>query len=234
MPDSSFRGGANQLLRAHNRALAETVATKTELVSMLLHRLRTPLTSLSTAIQLLPTDDDPVTEMVHRAVHRLHEVIDDIATLAALESGTTPMAHEPVELPALVQAVADTWRINLAGRKKVSVDTTDGPPLYGDNTLLTTLLDRMMSVAAAAGNNGATIAVTVEVGEERWLIHVAVPGRMSSDRLFTSSADTDNAAALAYARAILARHGGRLRISYADGVLGLHASLPLRPESLLG
>jgi CheY-like chemotaxis protein len=84
---------ARRRLRDHNRALAEVVATKTELVSALLHELRTPLAAAMGMAQLLPerTGDellDDALPLIVRKLRRIEEVTTEIATISAIENGT--------------------------------------------------------------------------------------------------------------------------------------------------
>jgi signal transduction histidine kinase len=94
-------------LRQHNRALAELVATKTELVSALLHEVRTPLTAARTMASLLPsTPDDPVAGALERNLGRLEDVTREIATISGIENGTLDVRSSPVDLGDLLRSVA--------------------------------------------------------------------------------------------------------------------------------
>src|SRR6185436_13022847 len=88
-------------LREHNRALAELVATKTELVSALLHQVRTPLAAARSMAELLPDSlGDPLLDHalggVLRNLDRLAAVTDEIATVSGIESGAVDLAELPV------------------------------------------------------------------------------------------------------------------------------------------
>ncbi len=234
--DVTAQAGVQQQLRAHNRALAELVATKTEQVTAMLHRVRTPLTSLSAAVQLLSDDygDDPITDVVYRAAERLRQVVDDIAMLSALENGITPVAHDRIDVPKLVTEAASRWQQQLPSYTRLDFTVTDGDELNGDTELLTALLDRMIAAAAATADTDTVISLTAEAHADYWSIQLSLPAQVSSDRLFTTIGDTDAAAALAYARAILWRHSGSLHIITEDSQTQLQAKLPLHAEPLLG
>ncbi|MBB4740472.1 hypothetical protein BJY16_003931 [Actinoplanes octamycinicus] len=94
-------------LRRHNRALAELTATKTELVSALLHELRTPLASALAMLGMLPerTGDpllDEALPAIARNVRRIDEVTAEIATISGIENGTVPLTRARFDLAGLL------------------------------------------------------------------------------------------------------------------------------------
>ena len=94
-------------LREHNRALAELVATKTELVSALLHEVRTPLTAARSMAAMLPgAAGDPVAQALERNLGRLDEVTREIATISGIENGTRDLRTVAVDLDRLLGEVA--------------------------------------------------------------------------------------------------------------------------------
>lgn len=221
-------------LRARNRALAELLATKSELVAMLLHRIRTPLTSLTGAVFLLDDEHDEIHDVIRRAADRLNIVVDDVAELWALESGNRAIAAEVTDMAALVEAAQNEWRSRMPGEMRLTATMEAGPSLLADRRLLTDMLSRMISVVVVTADPDTTVNLTAAPEADHWSITVSVNGHMSADRLFTSTGDTDNATALAFVRAILARHGGRLLLNSAEDVVRLEAVLPFREPALLG
>jgi signal transduction histidine kinase len=230
----STTSSAMEELRAHNRALAELLAAKSDLVAMLLHRIRTPLTSLTGAVSLLDDEDGEVQAVVRRAAQRLNAVVEDIADLWALESGTRVITAQRLDIGVLVRAAQYEWRSRMPGGMRLTAAAGAGPMVSADPDLLVELLDRMISVAVATAGPDMVVALTAVPEIDHWSITVSVDGRMSADRLLTSTGDTDNAAALAFVRAILARHGGRLLVNSAEEVVRLEAILPVREPCLLG
>jgi signal transduction histidine kinase len=190
-----------QRLRQHNRALAELVATKTELVSALLHAVRTPLTAARTMASLLPSPpDDPVAGALVRNLGRLEDVTREIATISGIENGTLDVRSSPVDLDALLRSVA----ASLSPPAVVASVGASGSAA-GDPALLGDVFGRLITaVRAVAGGD------LVEAGPDgdQWRLSLPLPAESSADRLFTAT----NATALMFARAVIGRHGGSVGI----------------------
>ncbi|HEY0535308.1 MAG TPA: PAS domain-containing sensor histidine kinase [Actinoplanes sp.] len=188
-----------QRLRQHNRALAELVATKTELVSALLHEVRTPLTAARTMASLLPTTpDDPVAGALERNLGRLEDVTREIATISGIENGTLDVRSSTVDLDRLLRSVA-------ASLSPPAVVVSAGQAAaLGDPSLLGEVFGRLITaVRAIAGGD----LVEASVSEDQWRLSLPL-FESSADRLFTAT----NSTALMFARAVIGRHGGTVGI----------------------
>ena len=95
------------------------------------HELRTPLTSIRgyTDVLLRGAKDDPdtVEQVLHatrREAERMSRLVNDLLTLARLDTGR-PLEVQPVDLIALVGEAVDQARI-LAGQREVTMRTDGG------------------------------------------------------------------------------------------------------------
>ena len=208
-------------LRQHNRALAELVATKTELVSALLHEVRTPLTAARSMAAMLPAPEDPLAgealQGVDRNLRRLEDVTHEIATVSGIENGTLALAAEPVDLAALLIAVA--------GRLSPGMRITAAEPgtAAGDPDRLAEVFERLITAVRAV--HGET--VDARRRGDQWLLRLPLPPGASADQLFTATGAHGNATALMFARAVIGRHGGTVGIESDNGTAGLTVRLPL-------
>jgi signal transduction histidine kinase len=200
-------------LREHNRALAELVATKTELVSALLHELRTPLTAARTMASLLPgPPEDPVMSALARNLGRLEEVTREIATISGIENGTLELRTESVDLDRLLGEVA--------ARLGLLVSGPGGSVLSGDPVLLAEVFERLITAVRAVGG-GDEIAAGPD--GTHWRLSLRLPPDTPTDRLFTATGGHGNATALMFARAVIGRHDGSVGIEHGQ----LAVRLPL-------
>ncbi|GAA2659824.1 sensor histidine kinase [Paractinoplanes durhamensis] len=195
-------------LREHNRELAELVATKTELVSALLHELRTPLAAALAMIDLLPESTgepflDEALPMIARKVHRIDEVVAEIATISGIENGTFPLARTTFDLPELLAESGAA----------VTAEPAEGL-VTGDRERLGQVFRRLATAVRAIGGDGT---MTAELVGDQWRVALPLPARQATDRLFTSADGEGNATALMLARAVAGRHGGRVRVESAEG-----------------
>jgi signal transduction histidine kinase len=195
-------------LRDQNRALAEIVATKTELVSALLHELRTPLAAAMGMAELLPehTGDTLVDEalpLIIRKLRRIEEVTTEIATISGIENGTVALDRVAFDLPELLAVVA--------GESDCRVETQPSSgSVAGDRDWIGRVVGRLISAVRALG--GEVPTVSAERLGDRWRVALPLPGTQATDRLFTAAGSSGNSTALMLARAVVGRHGGKVGV----------------------
>jgi signal transduction histidine kinase len=217
-----------QRLRDHNRALAELVAARTELVSALLHEVRTPLTSARSMAEMVTgsvgdTFVDDVLQVIVRKLDRIRAVTDEIAMINGIENGTVDLTTEPVDLTDLLKQAVQ----RLGSARPVVVSDDDGPTVYGDPVRLAEAFERLLSAGLAISDPDQPMRIEASAGDAEWLVTLPLPGQGAADRLFTATgAAGGNSTALMLARAVLGRHGGSLRVETHDGVPGLNVRLP--------
>jgi signal transduction histidine kinase len=209
-------------LRQHNRALAELVATKTELVSALLHEVRTPLTAARTMASLLPdAPADPVLAALERSLARLEQVTREIATISGIENGTLNLRTESIDLDQLLGEVGarlDPAVPALAHSCGRSIGS-------GDPRLLAEVFERLITAVRAMGG-GAEVTAGPDDGQ--WRLSMGLPPDTPTDRLFTVTGEHGNATALMFARAVLGRHDGSVGIEHEQ--LTVRLPLLLSPD----
>ena len=211
-------------LRRHNRALAELVATKTELVTALLHELRTPLASALAMADMLPDrvadpELDEGLSLIVRSLRRIGKVTTEITTIAGIEKGVVALDHSEFDLPALVAEVA-------AQTGGTAIVPADSPAFVGDRERLQEVLRRLVEVVRALGTDDAELIVA-QVGAW-WRIGLPLPSHQATDRLFTAAGSGGSATALMLARAVVGRHGGSVGVESEDGSPYLVVCLPCR------
>ncbi|WP_344617250.1 PAS domain-containing sensor histidine kinase [Dactylosporangium salmoneum] len=230
--DVTLQAQIRQRLREHNRALAEKVAEKTELVAALCHELRTPLTSTNTMLDLMP-DASAAPEMadlldvVRRSAARIGDVVDELSTLNALEQGSVGLDLRPVDLPALLRGAVERWNARQAGGAPVTlaVEAPGDGPITADPAWLDALVERLLSVAVASAGDGP-VRVAAAPGPGGWLVRVPLHEQLTSNRLFTATGGARTSTALMLARAVVARHGGSLRMATGPDGGAIELRLP--------
>lgn len=96
---------ANQELWMANRRLEAEERTRAELFSNLSHDLRAPMTALFSAVELLKSGQEigekkylDILKLMDRRLHTLQSILNDIFLLTLLESPSTKLETEPVEM----------------------------------------------------------------------------------------------------------------------------------------
>jgi signal transduction histidine kinase len=225
--DLSAEAQVRRRLRQHNRALAELVATKTELVSALLHELRTPLAAARSMAELLsgPTGDPLVDEALRTVVRnldRINDVTGEIATVSGIENGTVDIAQGVLDLPDLLREVA--------ARAHVAADAEPGTgtgTVVGDRGRLAETFERLIAAVRAVSDDPAAVRLHATLRDGQWQVALPMAAQGAADRLFTATGAHSNATALMLARAVVGRHGGTVGVdSDAAGTPCLLVRLP--------
>ena len=210
-------------------------------IAMLSHELRTPITSLYAASQLLRRrdgdrghegrDQELIDEVVAGA-ERLQRIVENLLVLARVERGVTLPGEDPVLLQRVLPGVLDGER-RLWPEHRIELATIppDLPPVRSDADALVQVVRNLVSNAAKYGPPDGAIAVDVH-WEAPDIVCVRVAdegpglGGVDPDRLFDlyyRAADATRRAAgagigLFVSRALVEAMGGT--VTAADGEAG--------------
>jgi signal transduction histidine kinase len=226
-------------------AIASSFATQRRFVADASHELRTPLTALRTYADVLLLEGQEVGGTVERAARamqdllgRMSRLVDDLLTLARLDTGVA-LRLEPVVLADLLTVATQEGQALARAGQEVVVDATpEGMMAWGDRDRLRQVLSNLIGNACAYSPEGSTIRLRA-TPEAFWAV-IAVqdsgPGVAPADlarlgeRFYRGDAARSRRTGgtglgLAIARAIVEAHGGRLTI---ESVLGQGTTVTLR------
>ena len=221
--------------RHQNQQLRELDRMKDELVALVSHELRNPMSTIAAYTEMLL--DDPGLDPDHRSLitvidkHTAHMngLVDDLLDLARLDAGKMRIDRRPIPLARAVRECADGQRPAAdAKRLAVTIDVPRHLPVYADPFRLRQVLDNLMSNAVKYTPADGTVTITGHREE-------AIPGkpvvvlRVSDsgigipaeqyahlfDRFFRASNAVSEGIkgtglGLAITRAIVAAHGGTI------------------------
>ena len=221
-------------LEATRAELREQNRLKDELISVVSHDLRTPLTSIMGYLELVAEADDPETaraflEVVKRNTGRLHRLVEDLLFVSRVQSGREALQLEPV---CVGELVADTVAAALPVAEGADVQLeaeveTDDVALV-DAHRLTEVLENLLSnaikftppggrVSVAASNEAGTLLLRVtDTG-----VGIAEEDRTHLfDRFFRASGTEGIPGAglgLSIVKAIVDAHGGEVDVRSTVG-----------------
>ncbi len=221
---------------------------RAEVISLISHDLRAPLTVIAGYLDLLerPLDDErreAAVSSAQRSAQRMSELLEDILSATRAEELFAPSSFAPVRLASLAQDTVGSLEHTAAHR--MSVRVLSPGLVLGEERRLRQALVNLVSNAIRHTPATGEIVVTVErIGEHvRLSVEDDGPGIPVADRelvfeRFTRlGADTDNTPGgfglgLYIVKVIAESHGGRVRIEDADGESGarLVITLPAAPE----
>ncbi len=155
-----------------------------EFLSNVSHELRTPLTAILTFVETLEEGaiDEPehsrrFLSVIRRNAERMHNLINDILELSAIEAGTVTVEFAPVRLSPLVNECITALASRAAERQielrnLVSVEI----PVYADARRLEQMLTNLLDNAIKFSSEGGAVSIAHERAAARDRITVTDAG----------------------------------------------------------
>lgn len=226
-------------------AVLEVEQLKRDVVSVVSHDLRTPLTVIGSSLGMLaeapPEMQGQLLDTAQRNVQRMRELVDDMLDLARLESGQAEPVLDPLDIVALCHEVAALQAPQAAMRGIRVLEGTDGavPALIRcDRRQVSRAVMNLLSNAIKFSPDQADVWIVVRA-EPEW-VHVDVidsgPGvpLEEQERVFTRFYRATNTRervpgtglGLPIVRQIAELHGGRAMMLPTDQGSYFRFSLP--------
>jgi signal transduction histidine kinase len=210
--------------------IAQLVSSVRRVSTEIAHDLRTPLSHLQQKLERARTtsDDGERGAELDSAQEKVSEILrtfDAMLRLAEIESGTARSRFTMVDLPALIERVADAYRPDFETSGRVlKIDRVDQVRVWGDADLLTQALSNLIENALRHTRVGATVTIEALADSARRSLTVRDdgPGVAADDRARI-------VAPFVRLDAARAAGGAGLGLSIVAAVAALHdASLQLR------
>jgi signal transduction histidine kinase len=222
---------------------------QSDLISEMVHELRTPLASVNTAAHLLlrPEVSEEqrrrVVQIIHNETTRLTEMTSAFLDLARLESGRAQFEVQTFSLGPLLQECASMMRGKaLESDVRLHLEIPkDTPPLKADRDKIKQVLLNLLSNAIKYNRPGGEISVQVETRPDRLILSVRDTGLgihpEDIEHLFekfyrvrsTEQIAPGTGLGLAICKRIIEAHGGEIIVSSEVGVgTTVRFTLPLK------
>jgi signal transduction histidine kinase len=222
-------------LEEQNERLKHSEQLKSELVSIVSHEVRTPLASvLGFTSLLLHRDVDPETrrdylEIIDAQGRRLASLLDDFLNVQRIEEGRLELSEERVDVGALLLEQAQLFRAQSPRHTLALRIPERALSVHGDANRLAQVVGNLLSNAIKYSPDGGVVEVAGEADGEivRLLVSdegVGIPAEQQA-QIFTKFFRGDAAASgiagsglgLAFARAVIEAHGGRMSFTSTVG-----------------
>jgi len=251
------RAVAETLVRARLHHMTNTLFNRIEAIESfaadVAHELKNPLTSLRSAVEILPlarseTSRDRLLEVIQHDVRRLDRLISDISDASRLDAELLRAKAEPIDMLKLLSAV--TLVFNSVDRKdgvKIKLTTPAGLPpaalfVNGHDSRLGQVVNNLIDNASSFTPQGGEVRVLLR--RTRNDIDIVVeddgPGvpehalerifeRFYTDRPEDQGFGQNSGLGLSISRQIVEAHGGKILVeNRTDGESVVGARFTLR------
>lgn len=153
-----------------------------DFVANVSHEIRTPLTVVAGFVETLldmelsAEERRRCLEMVQKQTATMQRLVEDLLTLATLESTSLPPEHTGVSLEPLLQAVVADVRALSAGRHPIALQIESDAGLRGAPAELDSAVRNLLTNAVRYTPDGGTITVTWRIVEGEGVLSVRDTG----------------------------------------------------------
>ncbi len=221
-------------LSLNNEKLVEVDKSKSEIISVAAHQLRTPLSALKWALKILIDEDaGKITleqrELLHKGMEsneRLITLVNDILAMDHIESGRLKYTFIPVQLEDMIQGTIGELLL-VASRRQVRVEFVPPrsfmPKVKVDPDKIRDVIQNLIENAIKYTKEGDTVLVTLTQEQNALVCAIADHGMGIPDeqqqKIFSRFFRAQNAVraeiegsglGLYIAQNVVKRHGGRL------------------------
>ena len=221
-------------LQKNYRRLQEVEKLRDDLRNMIVHDLRSPLTSVIIGIDMLRQQgtlsetQKMMIDIAARGGKTLLDMINDLLDTEKMESGQTMLHYAPLSAPALVAAAVDQLA-SLAEMEETTLVTevpAGLPPFAGDaNKLSRTLVNLIANAIRFTKKGTVTISASHDADAVRFAIRDTGPGIPAEafERIFEKFGQVDSHSrhgtglGLAFCKLAVEAHGGHITVESTAG-----------------
>ena len=164
--------------------LAEANRSKEELMALLSHELRSPLSPIlyALSIQRQIKTDDPILQqagsVIERQIGQMVRLVDDLLDISRITKGKLRLNKEPVELRVIVNLAAESARPLLDARKQEFSVALPMEPIWvvGDPSRLEQIFVNLLNNAAKYTDPGGLIRVSVNRDADEAVVRITDTG----------------------------------------------------------
>jgi signal transduction histidine kinase len=228
-----------------------------EILSIAAHEIKNPLTTVLGHAQVLErrarrdglaTDHDRHDlQMIMEQTRRAAAMLDTMQDASLFENGVIKLAHEPVDLRALLARIVHGMRSSL-GRYTLVLPTSTQPVIVGgDAARLEQVFDNLLQNAVKYSPHGGTISIDITIGHGTACVTISDTGlgipATAIPHLFkrfyrVHTRETEHISGsglgLYVVNEIVRQHGGRINVTSAEGIGStFEVELPLYDDATL-
>jgi signal transduction histidine kinase len=173
----------NENIQSTNKRLLELNYEKDQLIHVVAHDLKVPLSHMSSLIQIIDPNAENLTErqtaflqMIGQSSDRLIKLINNILDIEAIESKKAKLTMEPVDIKQVLQQVTEEFT-HVAMRKNVEIISQIlEATVFADKIHLAQILENLLSNAVKFSPKNSQIHVYCTTTEGKVRVEVQDQG----------------------------------------------------------
>ena len=247
---------ATDALEESYRKLRELEKVRDDLMKMIVHDLKSPLTSVLAALEMvLDGDFGAVSEAQRRALgdaeakaEDLLALIEDLLEVARIEETSIQLDIQPIAPAALLTEILHEWEMRLAQEEAAAtMDVADDAPVFhADKGLVKRVFSnliqnalthspRNVTISIRARHDGASDGVLFTVADNGPGIpkeyHEIIFRKFEQAKSPSAPRVRSSGLGLAFCKLAVEAHGGRIWVQSAEGKGSqFHFTLPVHPR----
>lgn len=171
-------------LQVQNEELIELDGEKNHLIGIVAHDLKSPLSQIDGLIELMKFDMETFSSeqkeyisMIQNSIKKQEELITQILDLNALESQTSNLNIQPLNISKLVKEGAERFELT-AKKKNITLEVGTEEELFAnvDETYFGQILQNLISNAVKFSPKDKTIKIFIVESERNLAIHIKDEG----------------------------------------------------------
>jgi two-component system sensor histidine kinase/response regulator len=246
--------GATDALEASLKRLAELQKVRDDLMKMIVHDLKAPLTSILATLEMMRdgdfgTNTDPQSRALSDAEGKAEDLlglIEDLLEVAKNEERTLPLTPEPIAPAALLQEIVFDWHLRFQQElANATVDVADDAPVISaDKALIKRVLSNLVQNAVNHSPGPVTLLLAARADPKGILFTVSDNGPgipedyqeiifRKFEQVYAQHAPRvrSSGLGLTFCRLAVESHGGRIWVTSKEGSGStFYVQLPLEPK----
>jgi PAS domain S-box-containing protein len=173
----------NEELRQAYEELKELDRLKSDFVSMVSHELRSPLTNISGAVELMLEEDDLSDEYARKMLgvvgeqsDRLIRLVRGILDVSRIDAGRLFLDRKEVDILPILERVVSTLQATTVFHWFELPATNESPLVWGDEDRIEGILFNLLDNAIKFSPSGGQISIQMDAGDEEIAVSIADSG----------------------------------------------------------
>jgi two-component system sensor histidine kinase/response regulator len=246
--------GATDALEESLKRLRELQKVRDDLMKMIVHDLKAPLTSILATLEMMRDGDfgaftDPQSRALGDAEGKAEDLlglIEDLLEVARIEERTLPLVPEQIAPAALLAEIVYDWNLRFQQEgATASVDVADDAPVItADKALIKRVLSNLVQNAVNHSPGPVTLKLAARADAKGILFTVSddgpgIPAEYQEiifrkfEQVYAQHAPRvrSSGLGLTFCRLAIESHGGRIWVTSTEGEGStFYVQLPLEPK----